>query len=221
MFQMSFKNPSHYFKSLIVPMSNSSVPPIIKKSNKTLLFFIFPAIPAEGVSPSSDSVRVGSPLTVPGDSVVGAGTSYILHPPLPQVPGPTPATSVPAMSTPADPATAQSSIPILLNPDLMKGTSIPFISPQVGAWSFLFWGFLFYHYDRVTTAQGKQGKWQQQKSLSGKTRGIWKFAETQGIWFAQVVNSLILMVKGFLKFAAKISKSSFKLDKSAKSVLFM
>ena len=40
--------------------------------------------------------------------------------------------------------------------------------------------------DRVPTAQGKQGKWQQQNSLSGKTQGIWKFCQnagkTQGIF---------------------------------------
>ena len=60
-------------------------------------------------------------------------------------------------------------------------------------------------YNRVPTAQGKQGKWQQQKSLSGKT---------QGIWFAQVVNSLILKVKDILIFARL-----FMLDMSAKSFL--
>ena len=32
------------------------------------------------------------------------------------------------------------------------------------------------------------------------------FANTQGIWFAQVVNSLILKVKDIFIFAAKISQ---------------
>ena len=49
----------------------------------------------------------------------------------------------------------------------------------------------------------------QKKSLSRKTQGIWKFCpntgKTQGILFAQVVNSLILMVKDIAIFAAKIS----------------
>ena len=47
------------------------------------------------------------------------------------------------------------------------------------------------------------------KSLSGKTQGIWKFCQntgkTQGVLFAQVVNSLILKVKDIAIFAAKIS----------------
>ena len=61
-------------------------------------------------------------------------------------------------------------------------------------------------------------------SLSGKTLEIWKFCQntgkTQGIWFAQVVNSLTLMVKDISIFAVKIS-IFFKTDKSAKSVLCM
>ena len=52
----------------------------------------------------------------------------------------------------------------------------------------------------------------QKESLSGKT---------QGICFAQVVNSLILKVKDIPMFATKISKFCLKLDKSAKSVLCM
>ena len=62
----------------------------------------------------------------------------------------------------------------------------------------------------------------QRKSLSGKTQGIWKFCQNtgkkQGIWFAQVVNSLILKVKDISKFAAKLF---LKRDQSAKSVLCM
>ena len=47
---------------------------------------------------------------------------------------------------------------------------------------------------RVPTAQGKQGKWPKRIPV-----------KTQGILFAQVVNSLILMVKEIALFAAKIS----------------
>ena len=54
-----------------------------------------------------------------------------------------------------------------------------------------------------------------------KHREFGNFAKTQGIWFAQVVNSLILKVKDFSVFAAKISKFCLKLDKSAKSVWCM
>ena len=61
--------------------------------------------------------------------------------------------------------------------------------------------------------------------LSGKTQGIWKFCQntvkTQGIWFAQVINSLILKVKDIAIFAAKISNLFQKLNRSAKSVLSM
>ena len=46
-----------------------------------------------------------------------------------------------------------------------------------------------------------------------------KSRQGKGIWFAQVVNSLILKVKDISKFAKKISKKFLKLDKSAKSVL--
>ena len=55
----------------------------------------------------------------------------------------------------------------------------------------------------------KTGKMDQKKSLSGKTQEIRKFCQntgkTQGIWFAQVVNS-----KDILKFAAKISNFLLK-----------
>ena len=78
-------------------------------------------------------------------------------------------------------------------------------------------------YHRVPTTQGKQGKqgkWPK-KIMSGKTQGIWKFCQntgkTQGILFAQVVNSLMPKVKDI----AKISIFSQKLDRSAKSVLCM
>ena len=55
----------------------------------------------------------------------------------------------------------------------------------------------------------------------GKHRGFENVAKTQGIWFAQVVNSLILKVKDISKFSAKITNFFFKLDKSAESVLWM
>ena len=67
--------------------------------------------------------RPESPLlSQPEDSA--PGSSYILHPPLPAV---------------ASPATSVSSsvglpgvhIPLLLNPDILQSTSIPYISPQV------------------------------------------------------------------------------------------
>ena len=45
-------------------------------------------------------------------------------------------------------------------------------------------------------------------------QGIWKFCQnrgkTQGIWFAQVVNSLILKVKEISIFAAKNSQKKFE-----------
>ena len=53
-------------------------------------------------------------------------------------------------------------------------------------------------------------------------REFGNFAKTQGIWFAQVVNSLILKVKDISIFAGKFLKISnlfLKVDKSAKSVL--
>ena len=55
----------------------------------------------------------------------------------------------------------------------------------------------------------------------GKRREFGNFVKTQEIWFAQVVNSLILKVKDILKNAAKISKNLLNLDKPAKSVLCM
>ena len=74
---------------------------------------------------------------------------------------------------------------------------------------------------RVPTAQGKQGKWPTKYPCQGKQWEFGNFAKTQGIWFTQVVNSLILKVKDILKFAAEISPKFLKLDKSPKSVLCM
>ena len=63
------------------------------------------------------------------------------------------------------------------------------------------------------------------KSLSGKTQGIWKFCpttgKTQGILFAQVVNSLILMGKDIAILPRKFPFFPQKLDESAESVLCM
>ena len=73
---------------------------------------------------------------------------------------------------------------------------------------------------RVPTAHRKQGKWAKKIPCQEKHREFRNFAKTQGIWFAQVVNYLILRVKDIPIFAVKIS-IFFKLDKSAKSVLGM
>ena len=45
-------------------------------------------------------------------------------------------------------------------------------------------------YNRVPTPQGKQGKLPKKNPCQGKHREFGNFAKTQGIWFAQVVNSL-------------------------------
>ena len=55
----------------------------------------------------------------------------------------------------------------------------------------------------------------------GKHREYRNLAKTQGIWFTQLLNFLILNVKDISIFAVKISKFCLKLDKSAKSVLYM
>ena len=54
-------------------------------------------------------------------------------------------------------------------------------------------------------AQGTQGKWPKKNPCQGKHREFGNFAKTQGILFAQDVNSLILEVKHIAIFAAKIS----------------
>ena len=54
----------------------------------------------------------------------------------------------------------------------------------------------------------------------GKHREFGNFAKTQGIWFVQVVNSLIRKVKIFLFLLRKVVKVSnllLKVDKSARS----
>ena len=65
-----------------------------------------------------------------------------------------------------------------------------------------------------THATGKTGKMAKKIPCQGKHRESGNFAKTQGIWFAQVVNSLILKVKDVLIFAAKISIFSEELDKA-------
>ena len=62
--------------------------------------------------------RSASPLTIP--HMPPAAGHYVLHPPLPSV------TNSPKGFIP--PVT---SVPLLLNPDIMHGTPIPIISPQV------------------------------------------------------------------------------------------
>ena len=57
---------------------------------------------------------------------------------------------------------------------------------------------------RVPTAQRKQGKWPK-KNGQGKHNELGNFVKTQGIWFAEIVNSLILKVKNISIFAVKIS----------------
>ena len=85
------------------------------------------------------------------------------------------------------------------------------LSTSYGDWQFVL--KLVVHWTRVETCtgypllkQGKKEKWPK-KFLSGKTEGIWKFSQNtgkiQGIWFAQVLNSLILKVKDISIFAAK------------------
>ena len=60
---------------------------------------------------------------------------------------------------------------------------------------------------RVPTAQGK---WPNKFPVR-ETQGIWKFCQntgkTQGIWFAEFVNSLIPKVRDISILAAKIKKN--------------
>ena len=67
----------------------------------------------------------------------------------------------------------------------------------------------------------KTGKVTKKNPCQGKRRELEFLAKTQGIWFAQVVNSMIPKVKDISKFAAKISIIFLKLDRSAASVLCM
>ena len=62
-----------------------------------------------------------SPAMSPGGAVSvasAASPAYILHPPLPSM-------------TQSPPQSGQMALPIILNPELMQGSAIPFIAPQV------------------------------------------------------------------------------------------
>ena len=61
----------------------------------------------------------------------------------------------------------------------------------------------------------ENGKWPKIIPCQGKHREFGNLSKTQGILFAQVVNSLILKVKGIVIFVAKISIFPQKLDRSA------
>ena len=76
-------------------------------------------------------------------------------------------------------------------------------------------------YFQGTHCTGKTGEMVKTNPCQGKHREFVHFAKTQGIWFAQVINSLILKVKDISEFAAKISKKILTIDKSVKSVLCM
>ena len=76
-------------------------------------------------------------------------------------------------------------------------------------------------YTQGTHYTEKKGEMPKKNLCQGKHREFGNVAKTQGIWFAQVVNSQILKVKDISKFAAKISNFFFKFEKSAKSVLCM
>ena len=70
---------------------------------------------------------------------------------------------------------------------------------------------------RVPTPQGKQGKWKKKipvRENTGNLEILPKHRENTEIWFAQVVNSLILKVKDISVFAPKISIFSEDLDKA-------
>ena len=85
-----------------------------------------------------------------------------------------------------------------------------------------------YHTCRVPTAQGKWPKKFPVRETTGNLE-IWSkhrefgqnTGKTQGILLAQVVNVPILKVKDIAIVAAKKSIFFQKLDRSAKSVLFM
>ena len=61
--------------------------------------------------------------------------------------------------------------------------------------------------NRVPTAQGKQGKWPEKKSLSGKKQGIWKFCQNTGNLVYSSCKFPDSKVKDISKFAVKISKN--------------
>ena len=78
-------------------------------------------------------------------------------------------------------------------------------------------------WEQGTHCTGKTGEMVKKKiPVREKPREFRTFCQntgkTQEIWFAQVVNSLILKVKDFSIFATKIPKLFLKLDMSTKSV---
>ena len=87
--------------------------------------------------------------------------------------------------------------------------SFPDVPPQTRTKFILFLAFASSCViNRVPTAHlGKTGKVGQNIPCLGKDREFGNVAKTQGICFAQVVNSLILKVKDVSIFVAKISNS--------------
>ena len=61
-----------------------------------------------------------------------------------------------------------------------------------------------------THCTGTTGKMATKFPVRENTGNFINFGKTQGIWFAQVVNSLILKVKDISKFAAEISQKNFE-----------
>ena len=81
--------------------------------------------------------------------------------------------------------------------------------------------YIHTHIHQGTHCTGKTGKMAKKNPCKGK-QGIWKFGQntgkTQGIWFAQVVNSQILR---YFEICSENLQICFGLDKSAKSFLCM
>ena len=68
----------------------------------------------------------------------------------------------------------------------------------------------------VTHCTGKTGRMVKKNPCQGKHREFANFAKTQGIWFAQVVNYLILNIKRYFKICHENLQKLLKRDKSAK-----
>lgn len=77
------------------------------------------------------SPRPSSPLV--GETGTPVTSAYILHPPLPSVTSRNSSTTDTMTVTCGNtsPTATASTVPLLLNPDIMQGTTIPFISPQM------------------------------------------------------------------------------------------
>ena len=65
-------------------------------------------------------------------------------------------------------------------------------------------------FSQGTHCTGKTGKMDQKNPCRGKHKEFGNFAKTQGIWFAQVVNSLIQQVKDIAIFAMQIFQFSLE-----------